>query len=69
MMELSARYGDVFTVYMGSKPSVMLTHYKTIKEALLTNSDSLLARPEESTFPYTDREKGEYSKTYERRLT
>ncbi|CAN9507824.1 unnamed protein product [Ophioblennius macclurei] len=35
-MKLSKKYGSVFTVYVGPKKVVVLTGYKTVKEALVT---------------------------------
>ncbi|XP_026196736.1 cytochrome P450 2K4-like isoform X1 [Anabas testudineus] len=35
LMELSKKYGSVFTVYLGSSKVVVLTGYKTVKEALV----------------------------------
>ncbi|XP_063757956.1 cytochrome P450 2K1-like [Eleginops maclovinus] len=38
-LELSKKYGSVFTVYLGSKKVVVLAGYKTVKEALVNNAD------------------------------
>uniref|UniRef100_A0A3Q2DC04 Cytochrome P450 2K4-like n=2 Tax=Cyprinodon variegatus TaxID=28743 RepID=A0A3Q2DC04_CYPVA len=38
-MKLSKKYGPVFTVYMGSRKMVVLTGYKTIKEAFVGYAD------------------------------
>ncbi|KAM3597560.1 uncharacterized protein V6R79_006150 [Siganus canaliculatus] len=37
--ELSKKYGSVFTVYFGTRKVVVLTGYKTVKEALIGNAD------------------------------
>uniref|UniRef100_A0A3Q2PJ91 Cytochrome P450 2K1 n=1 Tax=Fundulus heteroclitus TaxID=8078 RepID=A0A3Q2PJ91_FUNHE len=38
-LKLSKTYGSVFTVYLGSKKVVVLTGYKTIKEAFVSYAD------------------------------
>ncbi|KAK1889141.1 Cytochrome P450 2K1 [Dissostichus eleginoides] len=38
LMELSRKYGSVFTVYMGTKKVVVLAGYKTVKEALVNHA-------------------------------
>ncbi|XP_063757958.1 cytochrome P450 2K1-like [Eleginops maclovinus] len=38
-MELSKKYGSVFTVYLGSQKVVILAGYKTVKEALVNCAD------------------------------
>ncbi|XP_035472854.1 cytochrome P450 2K1 isoform X1 [Scophthalmus maximus] len=38
-LELSKKYGSVFTVYLGSKRVVVLAGYKTVKEALVNHAD------------------------------
>ncbi|KAM4713323.1 LOW QUALITY PROTEIN: cytochrome P450 2K1-like [Anableps anableps] len=38
-LKLSKRYGSVFTVYMGPKKAVVLTGYKTVKEAFVRYAD------------------------------
>ncbi|KAL3052122.1 hypothetical protein OYC64_004806 [Pagothenia borchgrevinki] len=38
-MELSKKYGSVFTVHLGSQKVVILAGYKTVKEALVNYAD------------------------------
>ncbi|XP_069799514.1 cytochrome P450 2A10-like isoform X2 [Dendropsophus ebraccatus] len=44
LMKLSEKYGDVFTVYMGSRPVVVVTGYKLVKEIYLDKGDDFLNR-------------------------
>ncbi|XP_031762730.1 cytochrome P450 family 2 subfamily a member 6 gene 2 isoform X1 [Xenopus tropicalis] len=46
LVKLSEKYGTVFTVYLPSKPAVILSGYDCIKEALLDNNESFGARGE-----------------------
>ncbi|XP_066504909.1 cytochrome P450 2D3-like [Hoplias malabaricus] len=39
-------YGKVYSVYFGTKPAVILTGLRAVKEALLTNSGDYLGRPQ-----------------------
>ncbi|XP_034092499.1 cytochrome P450 2K1-like isoform X1 [Gymnodraco acuticeps] len=39
LMELSRKYGSVFTIYMGPNKVVVLAGYKTVKEALLNRAE------------------------------
>ncbi|XP_061757135.1 cytochrome P450 2K4-like isoform X2 [Nerophis ophidion] len=39
LVELSKKYGPVFTIYLGSKKVVVLAGYKTVKEALVNHAD------------------------------
>ncbi|XP_068454929.1 cytochrome P450 2K1-like [Clinocottus analis] len=39
LVELSKKYGSVFTVYMGPQKVVVLAGYKTVKEALVNHAD------------------------------
>uniref|UniRef100_A0A3Q1K2Y8 Uncharacterized protein n=2 Tax=Anabas testudineus TaxID=64144 RepID=A0A3Q1K2Y8_ANATE len=39
LLELSKKYGSVFTVYLGSRKVVVLSGYKTMKEALVNYAD------------------------------
>lgn len=38
-MQLSKKYGSVFTIYFGPKKVVVLAGYKTVKEALVNKAD------------------------------
>ena len=42
--KMAAKYGDIFTVYMGSERTVVLNGYPLIKECLLKSSGVLDAR-------------------------
>ncbi|XP_071979575.1 cytochrome P450 2G1-like [Engystomops pustulosus] len=44
MMKLRDKYGDVFTVYLGSRPVVIVTGYKAVKEIYVDKSDYYLNR-------------------------
>ncbi|XP_029433076.1 cytochrome P450 2K1 [Rhinatrema bivittatum] len=39
LMELSEKYGDVFTVHFGPKKMVVLAGYETVKDALVNHAD------------------------------
>ncbi|XP_075116041.1 cytochrome P450 2G1-like [Leptodactylus fuscus] len=44
LMKLREMYGDVFTVYLGSRPVVVVTGYKLVKEIYVDNGDAYLNR-------------------------
>ena len=44
--QMADKYGDVFTIFMGSRPVVMVAHQKTIRQVMLNHGDSLLDRPD-----------------------
>ncbi|XP_071979549.1 cytochrome P450 2A5-like [Engystomops pustulosus] len=44
LMKLRDKYGDVFTVYLGSRPVVVVTGYKAVKEIYLDKADDYLNR-------------------------
>ncbi|XP_018422653.1 PREDICTED: cytochrome P450 2G1-like [Nanorana parkeri] len=44
LMKLSKKYGEVFTVYLGSRPTVVVTGYTMVKEVLLDKGDDFLSR-------------------------
>ncbi|XP_075179690.1 cytochrome P450 2A5-like isoform X2 [Anomaloglossus baeobatrachus] len=50
LMKLSEKYGDVFTVYMGARPIVVVTGYKLVKEIYLDKGDEYLNRGEMPAF-------------------
>ncbi|CAH2314054.1 cytochrome P450 2F2-like [Pelobates cultripes] len=42
--DLSKKFGSVFTIYLGPRPSVVLYGYKAVKEALVDQADSFSGR-------------------------
>ncbi|XP_073405268.1 cytochrome P450 2A4-like isoform X2 [Dendrobates tinctorius] len=44
LLNLSEKYGEVFTIYLGSRPVIVVTGYKAVKEVLLDRGDDFLAR-------------------------
>uniref|UniRef100_A0A8D0LA19 unspecific monooxygenase n=1 Tax=Sphenodon punctatus TaxID=8508 RepID=A0A8D0LA19_SPHPU len=42
--KLSATFGPVFTIYLGTKPAVVLYGYKAVKEALIDQGDAFSGR-------------------------
>ncbi|XP_071343745.1 cytochrome P450 2J6-like isoform X2 [Trachinotus anak] len=46
LTELSGKYGDVYSLRMGQKWMVVLNRFEILKEALVTQGDSLTDRPE-----------------------
>ncbi|XP_075463189.1 cytochrome P450 2A6-like isoform X1 [Ascaphus truei] len=43
-LKMSEKYGPVFTVYMGSRPTVVLCGYQAVKEALVDHGDNFGGR-------------------------
>uniref|UniRef100_A0A8C5Q3N3 Cytochrome P450 n=1 Tax=Leptobrachium leishanense TaxID=445787 RepID=A0A8C5Q3N3_9ANUR len=43
-------YGDVCTIYLGSRPVIVVTGYKTVKEVLVDRGDDFLARGDMPSF-------------------
>ncbi|XP_075179673.1 cytochrome P450 2B1-like [Anomaloglossus baeobatrachus] len=44
LLKLKEKYGEVFTVYLGSRPVIVVTGYKAVKEVLVDRGDDFLAR-------------------------
>ncbi|KAM3920799.1 cytochrome P450 2F2-like [Leptodactylus fuscus] len=57
-MEFGEKYGSVFTVYTGWKPTVVLYGYDTLKEALLGQADDFSGRGVVPVFERASRNKG-----------
>ncbi|XP_069602747.1 cytochrome P450 2B4-like [Ranitomeya imitator] len=58
LLNLSEKYGDVFTVYLGSRPVVVVTGYKAVKEVLVDRGDDFLARGDIACFDFVYRNYG-----------
>uniref|UniRef100_A0A8C9PU48 unspecific monooxygenase n=1 Tax=Spermophilus dauricus TaxID=99837 RepID=A0A8C9PU48_SPEDA len=52
LTNLSKAYGPVFTVYLGTRPTVVLHGYKAVKEALVDHGEVFSGR---GSFPVSDR--------------
>ncbi|XP_069602752.1 cytochrome P450 2A4-like isoform X3 [Ranitomeya imitator] len=50
LLNLSEKYGEVFTIYLGSRPVIVVTGYKAVKEVLLDRGDDFLARGNVASF-------------------
>ncbi|XP_078002367.1 cytochrome P450 2S1 [Phascolarctos cinereus] len=55
---LSARYGPVFTVYLGSRPIVILSGYEAVKEALVDQAEAFSGRGKVATLEKTFNQHG-----------
>ncbi|MEE6509987.1 hypothetical protein FKM82_028783, partial [Ascaphus truei] len=44
LMDLSEKYGSVYTLYFGSRPVIILCGYQTLKEALIDQGDEFSGR-------------------------
>lgn len=58
LMELSEKYGEVFTVHMGPKKVVIIAGYKAVKEALVTRADDFGERAAVRIFDLTTKNHG-----------
>ncbi|XP_075043071.1 cytochrome P450 2A6-like isoform X2 [Mixophyes fleayi] len=52
LIKLAEKFGPIYTIYMGSRPTVILTGYQTVKEALVDMGDAFLNR---GSLPIFDR--------------
>ena len=51
--QLAKKYGPVFTVYLGMKPTVVLHGYKAMKEALIDQGDEFSDKTDSSLLSRT----------------
>ncbi|XP_072464292.1 cytochrome P450 2S1 [Notamacropus eugenii] len=58
LLQLSAKYGPVFTVHLGSRPVVILSGYEAIKEALVDQAEAFSGRGKVATLEKTFNEHG-----------
>lgn len=57
--QLAQTHGNVFTVWLGSTPIVVLSGFQAVKEALVSNSEQFSGRPLTPFFRDLFGEKGE----------
>ena len=43
-LQLREKYGDVFTVYLGSRPAIILWGYEAMREALVDQAEAFSGR-------------------------
>ncbi|XP_077337485.1 cytochrome P450 2G1-like [Lithobates pipiens] len=48
--KMREKYGDVFTIYLGSRPVVVVNGYNAVKEVYVDRADDFLARGDTATF-------------------
>ncbi|XP_040179169.1 cytochrome P450 2G1-like isoform X2 [Rana temporaria] len=53
LMKIREKYGDVFTIYLGSRPVVVVNGYNAVKEVYVDRADDFLARGDIATFDTT----------------
>ncbi|XP_040295195.1 cytochrome P450 2K1-like isoform X1 [Bufo bufo] len=58
LMEMSEKYGDVFTLHFGPKRVVVIAGYKAVKEALVTQSDDFVNRSSPPLFDLISKNHG-----------
>lgn len=46
ILQLSERYGKVFSIYFGGRPAVIITGMEAMKEALVTKAVDFAGRPD-----------------------
>ncbi|XP_043921512.1 cytochrome P450 2J5-like [Protopterus annectens] len=56
--KIAKKYGNIFSIYMGSNPMVILHGYKTVKEALVDNATAFADRPNDPLFFAMSNDKG-----------
>uniref|UniRef100_A0A8C5PAJ7 Cytochrome P450 n=1 Tax=Leptobrachium leishanense TaxID=445787 RepID=A0A8C5PAJ7_9ANUR len=52
MLELSEKYGSVYTIHLGTEKIVVLCGYETVKDALVNHADDFSGRPKVPLFDH-----------------
>ncbi|XP_044129727.1 cytochrome P450 2A4-like [Bufo gargarizans] len=52
LLKLSEKYGEVFTIYLGSRPVIVVTGYKSVKEVYVDRGEDFLGRGDISSFDF-----------------
>ncbi|NP_001243106.1 cytochrome P450 2X7 [Danio rerio] len=55
---LAEKYGNIFSLYTGSKPAVFLNNFEVIKEALVTKAQDFSGRPQDLMISHLTGNKG-----------
>ncbi|KAM3912268.1 cytochrome P450 2G1-like [Leptodactylus fuscus] len=50
LLKLSEKYGEVFTIYLGSRPVIVVAGYKAVREVYVDRGEDFLARGDVSAF-------------------
>ncbi|XP_078522909.1 cytochrome P450 2J4-like [Lissotriton helveticus] len=58
LMQLAKTYGNVFTLWLGQKPVVVLNGCQAIRDGLISHSEELVGRPTTATYQELTRGKG-----------
>nr|XP_056706038.1 cytochrome P450 2J5-like [Euleptes europaea] len=58
LLKLASSYGNVFTLWVGHTPVVVVSGYEAVEDALVSNSDALSGRPLIPFFKVLGNEKG-----------
>ncbi|XP_035272683.1 cytochrome P450 2F2-like isoform X3 [Anguilla anguilla] len=58
LRKLSERYGKVYSIYIGSKPAVVLNGLQAMKDALVTQSVEFAGRPQDLLINHLNENKG-----------
>ncbi|XP_032081159.1 cytochrome P450 2J2-like [Thamnophis elegans] len=63
LMKLRSIYGNIYTIWLGTEPLVVLNGYKAVKEGLVTYSEETLGRPLTPLFKDLMGDKGVFMST------
>lgn len=53
LLNLGKKYGEVFTIYLGSRPVIVVSGYKAVKEVYVDRGDDFLARGDMPAFDFS----------------
>lgn len=58
MSQLRKSYGNVYSLFIGSRPAVVINGVKAMKEALMNNANDFAGRPQDLFINDTTQRKG-----------
>ncbi|XP_063794655.1 cytochrome P450 2A11-like [Pseudophryne corroboree] len=56
--QLREKYGEVFTIYLGTRPVIVVSGYRSVREILVDRGDDFLGRGDMPCFNYYNKEYG-----------